>query len=203
MSALAVSRLHFPVSSLGPGQRLGLWVQGCSRGCPGCLAPETWPQSAESIEIEDLLQSLISWLPACQGLTVSGGEPFEQAEGLAEFLAAFRAICDVDILVYTGFEINEIEKPLSLMKNHIDALICGPFEAERPATLALRGSDNQSLHLLTERGRQRFAAYDRPWPEEERRLDLMTDERGGVWLAGIPRPGDLEKIRALASGKRP
>ena len=44
--ALVVNRVHFPVTALGPGRRLGVWVQGCSIGCAGCLAHDTWARRA-------------------------------------------------------------------------------------------------------------------------------------------------------------
>ncbi len=201
MKGLVISRLHFPVESLGPGRRLGLWVQGCSRRCPGCLAPETWPRGRSRLSAPAIMASLGPWLKDCRGLTVSGGEPFEQAEALAEFLRLFRAASQVDVLVYTGFEFEEIEKDLAAFDSLIDALVCGPFQIDRPQTLALRGSDNQSLHLLTELGRRRFEAYQGPWPAGDRPLDLMLDENGSLWLAGIPRPGDLAKIRSLGRGR--
>ena len=33
-----------PIHSLGPGERVCLWVQGCGRGCPGCISPELQPR---------------------------------------------------------------------------------------------------------------------------------------------------------------
>ncbi len=79
----------------------------------------------------------------------------------------------------------------------IDALVSGPFKHDAPQTLALRGSDNQELHILTARG-EHFAAYDRPAAAEDRRLDVMFDADGGVWFAGIPARGDFARLqRAL------
>ena len=68
----------------------------------------------------------------------------------------------------------------------IDALVTGPFENNQRQTLALRGSDNQELHFLTAMGRARFASFQRPSPRLERTLDVMFDDRGDVWFAGIP-----------------
>lgn len=39
---IAINKIHFPVSTLGFGQRLGIWFQGCSIRCPGCISRDTW-----------------------------------------------------------------------------------------------------------------------------------------------------------------
>jgi len=68
-----------------------------------------------------------------------------------------------------------------------------------PQTRALRGSDNQELHILTIRG-EPLRAYERSRTAEDRRLDVMFDEDGGAWFAGIPEPGDFLRFRdALAT----
>ncbi|WP_461325238.1 4Fe-4S cluster-binding domain-containing protein [Bradyrhizobium diazoefficiens] len=43
---ISVSRIHFPVTTLGPGRRLGIWFQGCSIRCPGCISMDTWMEGA-------------------------------------------------------------------------------------------------------------------------------------------------------------
>ena len=37
---LYVNGLFPLVTTLGPGRRIGLWLQGCSFRCPGCMTPE-------------------------------------------------------------------------------------------------------------------------------------------------------------------
>jgi anaerobic ribonucleoside-triphosphate reductase activating protein len=73
-----------------------------------------------------------------------------------------------------------------------------------PQTLALRGSDNQRLVLLTDRGRARFAGYDRPTGPNDKVLDVMLDDDGTAWLAGVPHRRDLRRLAALlgAQGHR-
>ena len=76
----------------------------------------------------------------------------------------------------------------------IDALISDPYRADAPQTLALRGSDNQRLHCLTPLGEARFGALVTA-RATDRALDVMFDEDGSAWLAGIPRRGDWEKLQ--------
>ena len=87
---LLVNKLHAPVTVLGPGRRIGLWLQGCSIHCKGCVSTDTWDfDPRRSMTVDDVL----AWCRAAvaraaaageqiTGLTISGGEPFDQADGL-------------------------------------------------------------------------------------------------------------------------
>lgn len=191
---LSLSRIHFPVTTLGPGRRIGIWLQGCSIRCPGCISADTWPFQAEGADIADVLASIEAWLPKAEGITVSGGEPFDQPQALLALLRALRARTAVDILVYSGYPLESLDPVLCHADGLIDALVSDPFDRARDQTLPLRGSDNQRLHRLTELGRQRFTAYDVARGDRSPAFDVMFDADGAVWLAGIPRPGDLERL---------
>jgi len=195
---LALSRMHFPVTTLGPGRRIGIWVQGCSLRCAGCISPDTWRASEARMAVEAIVHSITPWLQACDGITVSGGEPLEQPEGLHALLRAIRMVRpETNVLVYTGYAIEAQWPQLQAMAPLIDALISDPFDAAQPHTRALRGSDNQRLHCLTPRGEALFAGYERALTQEDRRFDLMLDAQGTVWLAGIPGRGDMQRLQSL------
>lgn len=198
MTELFLSRLHFPVTTLGPGRRVGIWFQGCSLRCRGCISADTWAVGRKQTTVADSLEVLRPWLAEADGVTVSGGEPFEQPGALLALLREIRATFDGDVLVYTGYERSEIEQTLAEADGLIDALMTGRFELGGPQTLPLRGSDNQQLIPLTETGRRRFAPYQRPDPGGgQRRLDVMFDDDGGIWFAGVPAQGDFEALAAL------
>lgn len=149
------------------------------------------------------MRSISSWLTECDGITISGGEPLDQLSALHELLIAL-ATFDKDILVFTGYS---AERALQMMRGWdglIDALVSDPFEQHTPQTKPLRGSDNQRLNLLTARGVARFSSCERSLTPEDRQLDLLIDKDGTAWLAGIPRPGDLQELQAwlLAEGHR-
>ena len=194
---LALSRLHFPVTALGPGRRLGIWFQGCSIRCPGCISADTWGPGHNRIPVDQLLEQLQPWLAEADGVTVSGGEPFDQPEAFLALLAGLRRRSPIDILVYSGYALEQLAAPLRRADSLIDALISDPFDWRRPQSMALRGSDNQRLHLLTELGRERFATFERPMQASDQVLDLMLDDDGSVWMAGIPRRDDLQHLRDL------
>lgn len=195
--ALALSRVHFPVTTLGPGRRVGIWFQGCSIRCPGCISADTWGAGRHATAIEQLMQQIEPWLAEADGITISGGEPFDQPEALLALLQALKRRTTLDIFVFSGHPAARLTPWLARCDGLIDALMSEPFESHSPQTLALRGSDNQRLHLLTELGRQRFAAYDRPLSSADHALDVMFDDDGTIWLAGIPRRDDVLRLHDL------
>lgn len=194
---LFLNRIHFPVSALGPGRRVGIWFQGCSIRCPGCISRDTWEPGRGEIELADALRSLQPWLRQADGVTITGGEPFDQREALRALLQAIRAESAGDVLIFSGYEFDALPErfPEVVSEELADAIVSGPFVSSAGQTLPLRGSDNQELHLLTELGRSRFAVLD-----PERRLDVFEDENG-LWFAGIPYLEDWATLqRQLAAG---
>lgn len=197
MTPLALSRIHFPVTTLGPGRRVGVWFQGCSIRCPGCVSMDTWAAGKGMTTVADVLRVLAPVVPVADGLTVSGGEPFEQPKALAALLRGWRSLGGGDVLTYSGRALEDLAPMLSELDGLVDAVIADPFVRGLPQTLALRGSDNQRLITLTARGAERFSAYEALFDTEERALDvLFDDDTGDAFLVGIPRPGDMAKLAA-------
>ncbi|MER9300285.1 radical SAM protein [Mesorhizobium sp. M0621] len=197
---LALSRLHFPVTTLGPGSRIGIWFQGCSIRCTGCISADTWAQKRGMTTVEQAVDAVSRWIPKASGITISGGEPFDQPNALATLLRAIRQGSRLDVLVYSGYPVEALDHHLRNMGGLIDALISDPYDIGSTQILALRGSDNQRLHLLTELGKARLASFERPIRPDERRLDMMVDPSGEIWMAGIPGKEDLNRLaRLLAS----
>ena len=181
-----------PVHALGPGERVCLWVQGCTKRCPGCISPELQPLSAHEAD-ENLLADILirtARSGGCGGLTISGGDPFEQPRALLRLLELVRADFE-DILVYTGYELEQIRGGccgqegvdcLSL----IDVLIDGPYvEARNTPDCVLRGSDNQTVHFLTP---SLQTVYER-YMEQGRVLETFTHNNTMI-ITGIPNRRD-------------
>lgn len=196
--------MHFPVTTLGPGRRVGIWFQGCSIRCAGCISADTWGAGRRRTRVDELVRQSGPWLAEADGVTVSGGEPFDQPEALLELLTRLRGRHDLDVLVYSGYPLERLAGFLERADGLIDALVSDPFDGRQPQTRALRGSDNQRLSLLTPRGRERFAGCERALGSDDKVLDLMFDADGSVWMAGIPRHDDLVRLRGLlrAQGHR-
>lgn len=191
-TAVRISRLHFPVETLGPGRRIGIWVQGCSIHCPGCISLDTWSEDRGHTTVEVVLALCDRWLAEADGVTISGGEPFDQPAALKAMLVGIRKTFAGDVLVYSGHSLEEL--PLAEFEGLIDTLISDPLDMDSPQTLPWRGSDNQRLTHLTPLGSTRFEAQPRP----KEGLDVMfDDETGAVFMAGIPRRGDLRRLEAI------
>jgi anaerobic ribonucleoside-triphosphate reductase activating protein len=128
MTQIAVSRLHFPITTLGPGRRIGVWFQGCSIRCAGCISADTWPSGHGLTTVDAVLQALASWVPAAEGITISGGEPFDQPEALRELLTALRSETETDIFVYSGYPFESLRDWLASTPGLIDALMTDPYD---------------------------------------------------------------------------
>lgn len=141
------------VTTLGPGKRYALWLSGCNRNCPGCIAPETREMSnGIPYPVELLATEIILSKP--EGITVSGGEPFLQAEALSKFISLVKKKNkELGVIIYTGFTIAELmEKPEAVeVLKMTDLLIDGPYVKELDDGKSLRGSSNQSVIALTPR----------------------------------------------------
>lgn len=181
---LDVAQVLFPVRTLGSGERLCVWVRGCSRHCPDCASPEFQLRSGPGIPIRQLLEQLPRF-PACTGLTVSGGEPFDQVEGILELVRWFQANYSDDVLLYTGYMLQELHRrrqPQTEELIHaVAAIVDGPYRKEENDGRGLRGSANQKLYVF--RHPERYADF----LQTERKLQAFsTGER--IVMVGIPDP---------------
>jgi anaerobic ribonucleoside-triphosphate reductase activating protein len=197
---IRLNRAHYPVVVLGYGRRAGLWLQGCGIGCAGCVSRDTW---AADPATEVAVAAVVAWcasLPAdVDGITISGGEPFDQPEALRELLLAlheWRAGTGrtIDLLCYSGRSLAVLRARFAPHLDLLDAVIPGPFIAAQAPGGRWRGSANQELVALSALGHERYDAAVHS-PAGPTRMQLGTDgER--VYHIGIPAPGDLEALEA-------
>lgn len=156
MTSLQVFSIAWPVTALGPGNRLALWLAGCGRDCPGCISPEMQPRDAGRPVGVDTLADRILRIPlTLAGITVSGGEPFDQAAALAALLDRLTGACpDWSVIVFTGNLLEELRarKDAAELLARVDILVDGPYHQDIPRNHPLAGSGNQRVHYLTERG---------------------------------------------------
>ena len=201
---ILLNKAHFPVTVLGPGRRIGLWLQGCSIRCTGCVSQDTWPADpARALPVKTLLD----WCKRVgkdgfDGITISGGEPFDQPKPLLALLAqldAWRTAAglDFDILCYSGYPLKTLEKKHAEILARLDALIPEPYADGRPLGALWRGSDNQTLVPLSARGKARYAgSIDTPQATTEKRMQVSVED-GKLWMIGIPHRGDMTALEAL------
>lgn len=196
---LSLSRIHFPVSTLGPGKRIGIWFQGCSLRCPGCISQDTWAPRHENATISEVLKICADFGEGVDGVTITGGEPTEQPAALIALLQGLSHILPpgADVLLYSGRHFHELTPLLSELGDLVDALISEPYVETESQTRPLMGSDNQQLRLLTSRGQMRFGQYLRSRDTTDDALDFFADDDGQIWMTGIPRRGDLGRLQAI------
>ena len=133
----------------GPGFRFTVFTQGCSHHCPGCHNPQTHdPSGGTEHTVEELLERMRS-NPLTDGLTLSGGEPFEQPEDCL-LLAQGAHESGLNVWSYTGYLFEFLrdqgtEAQKALLRE-LDVLVDGPFLLEqRTLSLPWRGSRNQRV----------------------------------------------------------
>lgn len=195
---LFLSRVHFPITALGFGRRVGIWFQGCSIRCAGCVSADTWPEGRGATTVAAVSELVRTWLREADGLTVSGGEPFDQPGALFALLRELRNACRGDILLYSGHSLEELGGNVEKLRGLADVLICDRFDASAGQTLALRGSDNQRMIILSELGRERYGHLVTGRADvSPAALNVFLDVDGTVWFAGIPRLGDMHRLKAL------
>jgi anaerobic ribonucleoside-triphosphate reductase activating protein len=149
-------------------------------------------------ELADLILRLVE-SDTLDGLTVSGGEPFQQAAAVAELVERVRAGTRsdrFDLLVYSGYTLEHLRERGDDHRQRVlasvDVLVDGRFREGEPTDAAHRGSANQRLHRFTELALSRYARAD-----EACRPSLQVVATGDAltWI-GIPRRGELDQHRA-------
>jgi len=186
--------LHYPVYALGPGRRAGLWLQGCTIHCPGCISCHTWPfDGGESAEIGALIAEIsdIFKINSPDGLTISGGEPFDQPESFLMLLEGIKKAGIKDVLVYSGYSAEAVLSEHPEIAGLAAALVGGPFEQGNETDSAWRGSANQTLSVF----RPELAPAYAEWEKSKKgRLQVIARGRE-ILVAGIPRQGDAARIQ--------
>lgn len=134
----------------GPGRRSVVSVSGCSLRCAGCSVPQTHSlDSGQLTPISSIVEEIIASRDEHDGVTILGGEPFDQPESVAELVSRLKNY-GLHVTVYSGFTIEQLiqrkHPAIDYILTHIDLLIDGPFISEmREGTGEYRGSRNQRL----------------------------------------------------------
>ncbi len=140
----------------GPHRRFAVWVQGCTLDCAGCCNPEMFvPGAGRMLDVaalDDVIgEAQRRW--GLEGLTVLGGEPLQQAEGVASLceLAVARSL---GVIVFSGYthEQAQARAGFDRLWAAVDTLVDGRFEAAlRDESRRFLGSRNQRLIHRTPR----------------------------------------------------
>ena len=180
----------------GPGSRAALFMQGCALQCPDCENPHLHPTG-----------NGVGYLATARGLarllvetdlpiTITGGEPFDQAANLYDLLHAIRSLdLHRHIIVYTGHTFEELVKTgrheILATLAITDVLVDGPYiQALSSPDMKYRGSSNKRIIDLQ-------ATLRRPAREILGRGPVLLD-----WSAPEPvraEKGDLRTASPFAA----
>jgi anaerobic ribonucleoside-triphosphate reductase activating protein len=152
--SLRVFRIYHNSVVEGPGRRSVVQLSGCEKRCPGCIAVETWPLgSGVEMSVSEVVKATLDPGGAPRdGVTVLGGEPFLQMEGLLSLVTALKAHGQ-HVTLYSGYTLEELlslSDPLIAQTLDLaNILIDGPFVKEfSDGAGEWRGSTNQRIiHL--------------------------------------------------------
>lgn len=93
----------------GPGRRAVVWFQGCTLGCPGCWNPRTHAfGTTPNRTVSEVSQQILA-SANIDGVTFSGGEPFQQAQALlalCEWLKVLRPTLSLGL--FSGYTTREL-----------------------------------------------------------------------------------------------
>lgn len=131
----------------GKGLRFVVFTQGCPHHCYGCHNPETHSlHEGKMMDTNEIVEQM-SANPLCDGLTLSGGEPFLQPHACAKIAKAAKNR-GMNVWCYTGYRLEELNAMVNVneLLNEIDVLVDGKFLlARRSLDLDFRGSSNQRV----------------------------------------------------------
>ena len=132
----------------GPGLRYTLFLQGCSHRCPGCHNPGTHEPAGGEARPLGGLWAEISGNLLLSGVTLSGGEPFEQARALLPLAKKIRC-AGLELAVYSGYTFEQLAEQggdAAALLGQCQVLVDGLFRIdERDLGLRFRGSRNQRI----------------------------------------------------------
>lgn len=164
----------------GPGNRAVVWVQGCSKNCEGCFNNQAHDRfNGKEMQVSSILIQLN--LDEIDGITVSGGEPFEQAEELKELLKIAK-VKNLNTLVYSGFTYQELYSKYKDVLIYCDYLIDGPFMKNIPSKCKWAGSGNQRFLELKD---GKIARDLTDCEEYSRTAEIIIDKTGKITVTGF------------------
>lgn len=179
----------------GPGRRFCIWFQGCKIHCPGCMLPETWPfQKNQKMSCRQLVRKILD-TPEIEGITILGGEPFNQPKALLSIVRQIRKKSKLSIMLFSGYTSAYLEQhcpQFQAILSYTDLFIEGPYRKEQVVSFhPWIGSSNQIIHFLT----SRYSPRDIP----AQKIELRITPQGEVYLNGMISHEKLEALYQILS----
>ena len=188
--SLRVHAILKRTTSLGPGERFAIWLQGCDKNCPGCMSPSSRDLSGGAVKSVDEIAEMVLAEKAeknIEGMTISGGEPFLQYRALCRLLTLIREKGGLSVIIYTGYYLDELIKMKiteinEILGNLSDIIIDGPYIPELNDGKSLRGSSNQTINLTSPRYKE---IADALYGCADRKCEIRLNGKE-AFLVGVP-----------------
>lgn len=180
---MEIGFIHYPVNTLGPGKRIGIWTQGCFRHCKNCMSHSLRViDHTRNREISSIIEEVKEIMDHNQvdGITISGGEPFMQ-EDLLDLLIE---LCDLgfeDIILYTGYKIEELSDEQRDVLAYLSVIIDGEYVDELNDNKPLRGSSNQRVFIVNTKYKDLYNEY----LKGPRLFELIPNDNGVGRIIGM------------------
>jgi len=165
----------------GPGCRFVIWTQGCSIHCDGCWNKEMWSfDTINEISMHKLTEQIENEIESIEGVTILGGEPFDQFDELKKLVKQIRKL-DLSIIVYTGYSLNELlKKNYTKIYEFIDILISEKYDnSKRSDNGGLIGSSNQKITFLS----NKYSKEELPLNNQ---IEISINSNGQINYYGFP-----------------
>jgi anaerobic ribonucleoside-triphosphate reductase activating protein len=154
-------RLYHHSTVDGPGRRSVIQVAGCSIRCPGCYVPKTHErENGKPTLIVEIVAEIEKRSGEHDGVTILGGEPFDQVTGLDKLVKEIKKR-GFNLTIYSGYKLENLlgreNKKIERILKNTDLLIDGEYNRELKNAGEYRGSSNQRLifePLLSKYGRK-------------------------------------------------
>jgi len=137
----------------GPGRQTSAYFAGCTLGCRGCWVPDLHRGEAGTlVPVDRLADALLDPAHERDGVSILGGEPFQQPDGLLALVQALRARGCPHVLAYSGYTYERLRRmaerqpAVGAVLDEIDVLVDGPYVAALADSASpWTGSGNQRV----------------------------------------------------------
>lgn len=142
----------------GPGRRSSVLFQSCPLRCKGCWVTHLHSENTgELVPVNRLAAELLDPNYERDGISILGGEPFAQIEGLLALVKELRGQGCPHIVCYSGYTYETLlekavtQPSIAIVLDELDILIDGPYlESLADGAGAWTGSGNQRVINLCE-----------------------------------------------------
>lgn len=190
---LQLNSIQYPVYNLGPGKRIGIWVQGCTLKCGNCISKSLWDQKGgSSVSVEDVFAFIKKNESGFDGITISGGEPFQQYTPLMALLLMVKKFTRLNTLCYSGYTLDElnIKFPDQAFFKLTDYLVDGRYDSHLHYDKGMKGSSNQKLYEFSNGDvRVKKDSF------QSHKWSVLFQPDNTVRMVGVPKKNEMPELK--------